>query len=90
MTITVLASGILKDQIPKELKLEASTVGEAVSQLDLPEVGEMILLVNGRMAHWQTALQDGDLLKLVPAIGGGEARLVQDSDLTCDWIIINR
>ena len=34
-------------------------------------LGELILLVNGRMAHWQTPLSDGDVLKLVPAIGGG-------------------
>ncbi len=76
MTITVQASGILKEQIPTELQLEASTVGEAVSQLNLPDVGEMLLLVNGRLAHWQTELHDGDLLKLVPAIGGGAARRI--------------
>ena len=35
------------------------------------DTGELILLVNGRMAHWQTPLTDGDVLKLVPAIGGG-------------------
>jgi sulfur carrier protein ThiS len=71
MTITIQASGILKEQIPTELEIEASTVGEAVSQYDLSAAGEVLLLVNGRLAHWNTVLNEGDVLKLVPAIGGG-------------------
>lgn len=71
MSIKIQTSGILKEQIPADLQVEASNVGEALSQLDLPEDGELILLVNGRMAHWQTPLNDGDVLKLVPAISGG-------------------
>ena len=71
MTITIQASGILKEQIPTELHVEAHTVGEAISRFDLSVAGEVLLLVNGRMAHWQTELHDGDVLKLLPAIGGG-------------------
>ena len=71
MPITVQTAGVLKQQLPDDLQLEARTVGEAITQLDLVESGELILLVNGRMAHWQTQLSDGDILKLVPAIGGG-------------------
>ena len=71
MTITIQVAGVLKEQVEDGLQLEASTVGEAVTQLDLVDTGELILLVNGRMAHWQTPLSDGDMLKLVPAIGGG-------------------
>ena len=71
MAVNIQASGILKEKIPAGLQLEASTVGEAVTQLDLPENGELILMVNGRMAHWHTQLDEGDVLKLVPAIGGG-------------------
>lgn len=47
------------------------TVGEAVSRLNLPESGELVMLVNGRIAYWQTELEDGDVLKLIPAISGG-------------------
>ena len=71
MPITIQTAGFLKEQIPDDLSVDANTVGEAVTQLDLGETGELILLVNGRMAHWQTSLNDGDVLKLVPAIGGG-------------------
>lgn len=42
--------------------------------LDLPEMGELILLVNGRPAYWETALADGDVLHLVPGISGGNRR----------------
>ena len=71
MTITIQASGILKEQIPTELQVEASTVGEALSPFDLSAAGEVLLLVNGRLAHWNTVVNEGDVLKLVPAIGGG-------------------
>lgn len=50
------------------------TVGEAVTRLGLPDLGELIMLVNGRPAHWHTELEDGDTLHLVPGISGG-----------CDW-----
>lgn len=71
MTITIQASGILKEQIPSDLYAEATSVGEALASFDLSAAGEVLLLVNGRIAHWQTELHDGDVIKLVPAIGGG-------------------
>jgi molybdopterin converting factor small subunit len=42
-----------------------------VTRLNLPEVGELIMMVNGRLAHWQMELNDGDTLQLIPAISGG-------------------
>lgn len=72
MSITLHASGILKEQIPTEVQIKASTVGEAVAQYDMSAAGDVLMLVNGRMAHWNTELHDGDVLKLVPAIGGGD------------------
>jgi len=74
MAIMIQTTGILRQQVPDGLQVEARSVGDAVTQLDLTETGELILLVNGRMAHWQTPLSDGDVLKLVPAIGGGQER----------------
>ena len=71
MPVGIQAAGILKEHITPDLTVEASSVGEAVSQLDFRDAGEVVFLVNGRMAHWQTKLHDGDLLKLIPAIGGG-------------------
>jgi molybdopterin converting factor small subunit len=71
-TITVQASGSLRQYIaPGTTVQNAQTVGEAVTQLNLPEVGELIMMVNGRLAHWQMELNDGDTLQLIPAISGG-------------------
>lgn len=71
-SIKVEATGSLKQYLAPDTTIQnVSTVGEAISQLALPDVGELMLLVNGKMAYWQTELQDGDVLKLVPAIGGG-------------------
>jgi molybdopterin converting factor small subunit len=71
-TITVQASGSLRQHVaPGTTVHNVQTVGEAVTQLSLPEVGELIMMVNGRLAHWQMALNDGDTLQLIPAISGG-------------------
>jgi molybdopterin converting factor small subunit len=72
MPVTIQATGILKQHIAPDLKLDnVRTAGEAVARLDLPEMGELIMLVNGRPAYWDTALADGDVLHLVPGISGG-------------------
>jgi sulfur carrier protein ThiS len=73
MAVVVQGSGVLAKHIaPGTVIDDAHTVGEAVSQLDLPEVGELIMIVNGRIAYWHTALADGDTLRLVPGVSGGE------------------
>lgn len=63
---------MLKQYIPPGTSVEnADTVGEAIDQLALPELGELIMLVNGKPAYWNTELRDGDILSLLPAISGG-------------------
>jgi molybdopterin converting factor small subunit len=47
------------------------TVGQAVERLSLPSDVGVAMLVNGRVAHWNTVLRDGDVLTLVPEICGG-------------------
>jgi molybdopterin converting factor small subunit len=47
------------------------TVGQAVERLSLPSDVGVAMLVNGRVAHWNTELRDGDVLTLLPAICGG-------------------
>lgn len=74
MSITVRLAGSLRpnDNHEHEIVLtQARTVGEAVGQLDLPQSMGLVMLVNGRLAHWQTELRDGDVLQLLPVIGGG-------------------
>jgi molybdopterin converting factor small subunit len=71
-SVTIQASGSLRQHIGAETRVHnVRTVGEAVSQLKLPEVGELLFIVNGRLAYWQTELEDGDVLQLAPAVGGG-------------------
>ena len=48
-----------------------STVGEAIKQLGIDHSGEIIMLVNGKPAYWNTELRDGDTLSLLPGISGG-------------------
>lgn len=50
---------------------DVATVGQAIERLALPEVGSLLMLVNGRMVQWHTELNDGDTLELIPAICGG-------------------
>ena len=73
-SIKIEAAGNLRQHIaPGATVYNVHTVGEAISQLNLPETGELLVLVNGRIAYWQTKLEDGDILKLVPAISGGRS-----------------
>ena len=72
IVVSIQATGGLRRHIPPGTKVAGvATVGEAIQRLDLPEAGEMLLLLNGEMAFWQTAVSNGDTIKLVPAMSGG-------------------
>ena len=72
--ITVHVAGSLKNHIASDTTLHnVHTVGEAITHLNLPTSGELVILVNERIAYWQTELADGDVLKLIPAISGGQS-----------------
>ena len=72
MTITIRPTGLIKRFVTPDTVLEdARTVGEAVTQLSLPEDIGLVMLVNGRTANWDTVLADGDILQLIPVISGG-------------------
>jgi len=72
MSITIKVAGPLKQHIPPGGSIpDAATVGQAIERLALPEVGSLIMLVNGQMVHWHTELNDGDTLELIPAMCGG-------------------
>lgn len=47
------------------------TIGEAVERLPLSRSTGLMILLNGRLAGWDTQLHDGDELELVPVLGGG-------------------
>ena len=75
MTITIRTAGALKERLSTEMILsnltDGQTVGDAVTQLDLPADMGLVMMVNGKLAHWGTELHEGDVLQLVPVIGGG-------------------
>ena len=70
--VSVETAGSLKHYVaPGTVLYNVRTVGEAVTRLALPEKsGQLTMLVKGRPAYWNTELEDGDTLKLVPAITG--------------------
>ena len=50
---------------------EGATVGQVMEMLHLAGRGDLILLVNGRHANKQSVLNEGDVLSILPPIGGG-------------------
>ncbi len=72
MRVHVEATGSLRQSIPEGLQLEdVQTDGQAIERLTLPPDVHLMMMVNRRVAHWTTELHDGDVLRLMPAVGGG-------------------
>ena len=70
--VTVEAVGSLRSHIlPQTVLDEVETVGDALQRLRLPPDVALIIIVNGRIAHWTTRLNDGDAMQVLPTIGGG-------------------
>ena len=46
-------------------------VGEVVDELEIPRADVGIVLINGLHAGWDEVLQEGDVLSLLPRMGGG-------------------
>ena len=71
-SVTIEVSGLLRQHVdPGTTVQNVNTVGDAVIQLNLPKALDMIMVVNGKIAYWNTELEDGATLKLLPAISGG-------------------
>ena len=47
------------------------TPGDIIDRLRLPVSEVAIVMINGRHAILEAALNDGDVLSLFPAVGGG-------------------
>ncbi len=50
---------------------DGATVAQAVAALDLAAADVCIILVNGKTAHLNSSLHEGDRLSLLPLISGG-------------------
>lgn len=76
MPVRVIPVGFLRDRFPQgELILDSAgqTVSQILARLSVPPDLVGVVLVNGRQVTKDTALQDGDEVKLVPFVGGGGA-----------------
>jgi sulfur carrier protein ThiS len=80
MTVTVRTQGLLEGSVPADGQKygpfytqveEVCTVGDVIERLRLPRATGLVILVNGRLAHWGTELRDGDTVELLPVVGGG-------------------
>lgn len=74
MTITVRLFATLRMYGEKEQKVTAEasvTPGDIIDRLRLPVSEVAIVMINGRHAILEAALNDGDVLSLFPAVGGG-------------------
>lgn len=59
---------------------EGSTVQDLINTLNITlPPDSLLLVVNGRMAEAETALQDGDTVNLMPAISGGNTLFTRTS-----------
>ncbi len=72
MRVKIHAENLLPDRAPAVLTLDdACTVGEAASRLPLRRSTGLMILINGKLAQWDTLLRDGDEVELIAALGGG-------------------
>ena len=81
MSVLIEATGSLRQYIPDNTRLEdVHTVGQAMGQLRLPPDVALMMLVNRKAADWTTELHDGDVLRLMPTIGGGASHYESDEN----------
>lgn len=72
MIVYVESPGLQPGAPPRRERLEdVRTVAEVWARLDLGQPSGLAVLVNGRLADWRTELRDGDVVRLLPAPGGG-------------------
>lgn len=70
--VTVRAEDLLPNAASVVLTFDhPCTVGSVVQALAPVRSTGLMILVNGKLAGWQTVLQDGDDVELIPALGGG-------------------
>jgi len=74
MTITVKLFATLRLYGEKEQTVVSETrlsPSDIIDRLRLPGKEVAIIMINGRHAQIDTILNDGDVLSLFPAVGGG-------------------
>ena len=74
-SVEITPVGLLKKYIAdRETPIvtgEGQTVAEVLEALGIPSMLVALVLINGRQELKDYVLQDGDVVKLVPLVGGG-------------------
>ena len=72
--VKVVAVGMLKNYIAPEMVTANSgqTVRQLLDGLGIPSDLVAVVMVNGRQESKNYLLQEGDQVKLVPLVGGGQ------------------
>jgi sulfur carrier protein ThiS len=72
MVVFVEADDISSEEPLRRWQLEdVHNVAGVFERLGPVQTGGLAILVNGRLANWRTELQDGDVVRLLRAPGGG-------------------
>jgi molybdopterin converting factor small subunit len=72
MSVIVEAEDLLPAGHSEQVTLEGvSSVAEAITRLPLKRSTGIVILVNGKLGQYDTPLGDGDVVQLIPALGGG-------------------
>jgi len=73
--ISITVVGLLKNYTQNQESLALDAAGKNISQvlaeLGIPSVLVAVPLINGRQESKDYVLQDGDIVKLIPLVGGG-------------------
>jgi molybdopterin converting factor small subunit len=74
MTVRLVLQATLRRKFPEvsdPLVTTAATVGQLLDELHLPRSEAAILFVNGLRAALESAIRDGDEIRVFPLLGGG-------------------
>ena len=72
MSVQIIPVGFLQPMFPAvDLETDGKTVDEVLHDLGIHPDLVAIVLINGRQAPKDAVVRDGDVVKLVPFVGGG-------------------
>jgi molybdopterin converting factor small subunit len=74
VTVRLRLQATLRQKYPglaDRLDTEAATVGQLLDQLHIPSGEAALLFVNGRRAAPESAIREGDEIRVFPMLGGG-------------------
>ena len=72
MRVRIEGSGVFSELAQTHPEMDGvTTVADVLLRLDLPSRTAYLILVNDRLASPDSILHSGDVVQLVPAVGGG-------------------